>query len=107
MARRTSWSRSLGRSGARTLGGRRILAQPLQGDRSRLWPVERTNPGQQFVEDDTEGIDIGGWTDRRPEDLLRAAVLDRPEEQARLGGARVPEGSGNPEVHDPHVTMRR
>ncbi len=59
------------------------------------------------MEHDTEREDVRLRAHPLAEHLLRAAVLDRPEQQPRVRRPAVAEGVGDPEVDDPDVAVAR
>ncbi len=63
--------------------------------------VEQRRPGEQFVQEHTERVQIGGRPQSAFEDLLRRHVLGRPDDPAR-GGRRPVEEFRDPEVGHLH-----
>ena len=60
--------------------------------------------GQTLVEDDRQGVDIGGGGCRRPEHLLRRGVVEAPDEPARVGHPGGIDALRDPEIRQVGMT---
>ena len=97
--------------------GQGLLLPPGRFLEGRAGAALATAAGEQVVQDQAEGVDVGAVVDRLAPELLRGHVLQRPDDGARhreaggegllgelrpglLGGIARGGGSGDPEVHD-------
>jgi hypothetical protein len=74
-------------------------------DRHRVVPVERRLPGQRFVKDDAECVEVDGGRDLALE-LLRRHVFRLADDRLAHGQRRVLDRRRNPVVHDLHDPVR-
>ena len=63
--------------------------------------------GEHFVEDGSEGVDVGTVIDVSAQHLLRAEVGDCADHRSRLGEALVAAGPGETEIHHPDTNGSR
>ena len=92
-------SRSRGTSRRICDGGSRRRRQVLHRDLDRRVAVERRLPGEELVEDDAEGVEIGALVDLGAARLLGREVLRGADDRARLGHLARP-GARDAEVGD-------